>query len=79
MRLLLFMFGIFTGILCAASPGLAQDASRSAAHQRQHVRAGSEPNDSRALTSPPRDPRSWVGDPAGRPYHYDPGYAPNGQ
>ena len=79
MRLLLFIPGIFAGILCAASPGLAQGASRSAAHQRQHVRAGSEANDSRAFTSPPRDPRSWVGDPAGRPYHYDPGFAPNGQ
>ena len=29
--------------------------------------------------SPPANPRSWVGDPAGRPYHYDPLYAPNGQ
>jgi hypothetical protein len=26
----------------------------------------------------PTNPRSWVGDPAGRPYHYDPVNAPNG-
>jgi hypothetical protein len=28
-----------------------------------------------AFTSPPRDPRSWVGDPASRPYVYVPGSA----
>jgi hypothetical protein len=28
-----------------------------------------------AFTSTPRDPRSWVGDPAGRPYVYVPGMA----
>jgi hypothetical protein len=27
---------------------------------------------------PPTNSRSWVGDPAGRPYHYDPINAPNG-
>jgi hypothetical protein len=32
-----------------------------------------------AFTSPPRDPRSWVGDPAGRPYVYVPGQASGGQ
>ena len=31
-----------------------------------------------AFTSPPRDPRSWVGDPAGRPYVYVPGQASGG-
>ena len=31
-----------------------------------------------AFTSTPRDPRSWVGDPAGRPYVYVPGMASGG-
>jgi hypothetical protein len=31
-----------------------------------------------AFASPPRDPRTWVGDPAGRPYVYIPGMASGG-
>ena len=77
MRLSLYILAVLAGILCVASPGFAQDGSRSAVHHRQNVRVGSDPND--AFASPPRDPRSWVGDPASRPYHYDPGFAPNGQ
>jgi hypothetical protein len=34
-----------------------------------------ESGGSPAFTSTPRDPRSWVGDPAGRPYVYVPGMA----
>jgi len=77
MRLSLYILGVFAAIFCVASPGLAQDVSRSAAHHRQYL--SSNPNDSRAVTPTLRDPRTWVGDPAGRPYHYDPGFAPNGQ
>jgi hypothetical protein len=78
MRLSQYILGVFAGIVWIASPALAQNVSRSD-HHRQHLRVSSDPNDTRDFTSPPRDPRSWVGDPAGRPYHYDPGFAPNGQ
>jgi hypothetical protein len=81
MRLSLYILGVFVALVCIAAPALAQyvsekDRSISLRH-RQHL--NSEPSDSGSFASPPRDPRSWVGDPAGRPYHYDPGFAPNGQ
>jgi hypothetical protein len=80
MRLSLFILGIFAAVVWIASPALAQYASRSDSfHHRQRSRVSSDPGYSRALTSPPRDPRSWVGDPAGRPYVYVPGMASGGQ
>jgi hypothetical protein len=76
------IFGAAIAVASIASQALAQRASQSdppiSAHHRQHLRVSSRPSDSGALTSPPRDPRSWVGDPASRPYHYDPEFAPNG-
>jgi hypothetical protein len=75
MRLLLLILGVFAAIVWIASPALAQYASQSDPVQhRQRVRLSSPPSDS-AFTSPPRDPRTWVGDPAGRPYVYIPGMA----
>jgi len=79
MKLSLFVLGIFAAIVWITSPALAQYASRSdTVHHGQRLRSSSPPSDS-ALTSPPRDPRSWVGDPAGRPYVYVPGMASGGQ
>ena len=87
MRLLLFILGVFAAILCIVSPALAQYGSQSdrsiSVHQRKHVRMSTHQSDySRALASPPsenlRDPRTWVGDPAGRPYVYVPGQASGG-
>jgi hypothetical protein len=70
------IFGAAIAAVSIATPALAQHASQSdppiSAHHRQHLRVSSPPSDSPAFTSPPRDPRSWVGDPASRPYHYDP-------
>src|SRR5262249_62226903 len=78
MRLSLFILGIFAALGCIASSALAQYVSRSdrsiSVHHRQHVRVSSDPSG----TPPPRDPRSWVGDPAGRPYVYVPGMASGG-
>jgi hypothetical protein len=71
--------GVFAAILCIASPALARYGSPSnSAHHGQHLSVSNHPSDSPALTSPPRDPRSWVGDPAGRPYVYVPGQASGG-
>jgi hypothetical protein len=82
MRLSLSILGVFAGLVCIASPALAQYGSRSdrsiSFQHRQHLTQSGEPSDSGSFASPPRDPRTWVGDPAGRPYHYDPGFAPNG-
>lgn len=70
--------GIFAAIVWIASPALAQHASQSdSVHHRQRVRLSSPPGTS-AFTSPPRDTRTWVGDPAGRPYIYIPGMASGG-
>ena len=78
MRLSLFILEIFAAIVWIASPALAQYASQSdSVHHRQRVRLSSPPSDS-AFTAPPRDPRTWVGDPAGRPYIYIPGMASGG-
>jgi len=72
MRLLLLIGGFFA---CIASPALAQHASK-------HLRTSTYQSNPRALASPPteipQDPRSWVGDPAGRPYVYIPGQASGG-
>lgn len=63
-----------------ASPALAQYVahhSSISAHHEKHLRIydfASPPS----VDTPSLGPRSWVGDPAGRPYHYDPEYAPNG-
>jgi hypothetical protein len=78
MRLSLFILGMFAAIILIASPALAQYASRSdPIRHGQRPRSSSPPSDS-AFTSPPRDPRTWVGDPAGRPYVYIPGMASGG-
>ena len=73
------IFGAAIAAVSIASPALAQYASRSdpqiSVHHRQHLRLSSHPSYSPALASPPRDPRTWVGDPAGRPYVYVPGMA----
>jgi hypothetical protein len=59
-----------------ASPALAQYAAHDpsiSVHHGKHLRIYN-------YTSPPSDDtpslgsRSWVGDPASRPYHYDPGW-----
>jgi hypothetical protein len=72
------IFGAALAAVSIATPALAQHASQSdpliSAHHRQHLRVSSPSSGSPAFTSPPRDPRSWVGDPASRPYHYDPGW-----
>jgi hypothetical protein len=86
MRLSLFIPGVFAAIVSVVSPAFAQYASQSdrsiSVHHRKHLRTSTHQSDSRALTSPPteipRDPRSWVGDPAGRPYVYVPGQASGG-
>ena len=86
MRLSPFILGVFAAILSIVSPALAQYASQSdrpiSVHQRKHVGISTRQSDSRALASPPsenlRDPRTWVGDPAGRPYVYVPGQASGG-
>ena len=79
MRFSLFiLLGILAAIVWIASPALAQYASQSdSVHHRQRLRLSSHPSDS-GFTSPPRDPRSWVCDPAGRPYVYVPGQASGG-
>jgi hypothetical protein len=73
MRLLLIIVGAFAAMACIASSALA----------REHLRTSTHQNDPRALASPPteipRDTRTWVGDPAGRPYVYIPGMASGGQ
>jgi hypothetical protein len=85
MKLSLFILGVFAAIVCIASPASAQFASQSdpSIHHRKHVGISSHQSDPRALASPPteipRDPRTWVGDPAGRPYVYVPGQASGGQ
>jgi hypothetical protein len=72
------IFGAAIAAVSIGSPALAQYASRSdpqiSVHHR-HLRLSSHPSDSPALASPPRDPRTWVGDPAGRRYVYVPGMA----
>jgi hypothetical protein len=76
MRLSLFLLAAFAAILWIEYPALAQYAFQSdSVHHRQRVRLSSPPSD---FTSPPRDPRTWVGDPAGRPYVYIPGMASGG-
>jgi hypothetical protein len=85
MRLSLFILGV-AAIIWIASPALAQYASQSersiSVRQRKHVTISIHQSDSRALASPStenlRDPRTWVGDPAGRPYVYVPGQASGG-
>ena len=87
MRFWLFVLGAFAVIVCIASPASAQFASQSdrsiSVHHRKNLRTSARQSDSRAFTSPPteirRDPRTWVGDPAGRPYVYVPGMASGGQ
>jgi hypothetical protein len=87
MRLLQFILGAFAAIVCIASPASAQYASQSdrsiSVHHRKNLRTSTHQSGSRAFTSPPteipRDPRTWVGDPAGRPYVYVPGMASGGQ
>jgi hypothetical protein len=87
MRLSPFILGVFTAIVSIAFPASAQYASQSdpstSLHHGKHLRTSTHQSDSRALTSPPteipRDPRTWVGDPAGRPYVYIPGMASGGQ
>jgi hypothetical protein len=68
------IFGAAIAAVSIATPALAQHASQSdppiSAHHRQHLRVSSPPSDD----TPSLGPRSWVGDPAGRPYHYDPGW-----
>ena len=85
MRLSLFILGAFAAIVCIASPTLAQYASqsdRSISVHSKHLRTTTHQSDSRTLASPPaenlRDPRTWVGDPAARPYVYVPGMASGG-
>jgi len=83
MRLLLIIVGAFAAIVCIASPALAQHSSRSDPSIHHRNRINSYQSDPRALASPPteipRDPRSWVGDPASRPYVYIPSMASGGQ
>ena len=73
MRLLLIIMGAFAAMACIASPALA----------REHLRTSTHQSNPRALAAPPaeylRDRRTWVGDPAGRPYVYIPGMASGGQ
>ena len=87
MRLSLFVLGIFAAIVCIASPASAQYLLMTIGQFPFITEKISEQalikNGSRAFTSPPteipRDPRTWVGDPAGRPYVYVPGVASGGQ
>ena len=80
MRLSLFILGVFAAVVCIASPAWAQYASQS--DHRKHFRTSTHQSDSRALAPPPteylRDPRTWVGDPASRPYVYVPGQGGGG-
>jgi hypothetical protein len=77
MRLLLIIVGAFAAIVCIASPALAQSD-----HQRKHLRTSTYQSNPPALAAPHtqylRDPRTWVGDPAGRPYVYVPSMALGG-
>jgi hypothetical protein len=79
MKLLLFILGIFAASVWIASTALAQYGSRGdSVHYRQRLKAGNDQSDPRVFTSPPRDPRTWVGDPASRPYVYVPGQGSGG-
>jgi len=77
MRLFSIFVGAFAAIVCIASPALAQSD-----HHRKHLRTSTYQSNPPALAAPPteyvQDPRSWVGDPAGRPYVYIPGMASGG-
>jgi hypothetical protein len=78
------IFGAAITAVSIATPALAAHRGSAVyAHQSGYVTRSSQGSGLYDFvpvpTSPPRDPRSWVGDPAGRPYHYDPEFAPNGQ
>ena len=75
-NLLKLMFGTIIAAVMVP-PATAQYAGDPpiSVHQRQHLRSSSPPSE----PSPLRDPRTWVGDPAGRPYVYVPGQASGGQ
>jgi hypothetical protein len=83
MRLLLSIGGAFAAIVCIASAAVAQRNPTISVHTK-HLRTSTstQQSDFRGLASPPteipRDPRTWVGDPAGRPYVYVPGMASGG-
>ena len=76
------------GVAIAAAVSLASPASAAHrgkqifAHQNGYVTRSNQGsgvyNFAPVPTSPPRDPRTWVGDPAGRPYVYIPGMALGG-
>jgi len=73
------IFGAAIAAASIASPALAQ--SDPSIHHRNRIT--SYQSDPRTLAAPPteylRDRRTWVGDPAGRPYVYIPGQASGGQ
>jgi hypothetical protein len=78
------IFGASIAAVSIATPALAARRGNAVyAHQNGYVTRSSQGsglnNFVPAPTYPLRDPKTWVGDPAGRPYHYDPEFAPNGQ
>ena len=87
MRLLRLISGAFAASVCIATPALAAHEGKPvSAHQNGYVTRSNQRMGvynfapvSPALASPPteisRDTRTWVGDPAGRPYVYIPGQA----
>jgi hypothetical protein len=85
------IFGAVIAAVSVATPALAQSDPSISAHHSKHLRisshrlvnsVGAVPSGSPTFAPPPTEnplnPRSWVGDPAGRPYHYDPSMAPGG-
>ena len=70
------IFGAAIAAASIATPALAAYKSKPiSAHQNGYVTPSSPRSGVYDFVSPPRDPRSWVGDPAGRPYVDVPGSA----
>jgi hypothetical protein len=75
------IFGAAIAAVSIATPALAAHRGSTAyAHHNGYVTRSSPGSGLYNFVpeSPPANPRSWVGDPAGRPYHYDPSMAPGG-
>jgi hypothetical protein len=74
------IFGAAIAAASIATPALAAHKGKPiSAHQNGYVTRSSQGSGVYDFAPSLTDPRTWVGDPAGRPYHYDPEFAPNGQ
>ena len=76
------IFGAAIAAVSIASPALAQYAAHDpsvSVHHGKHLRIYNYTSAPSDVPSGGLGPRSWVGDPAGRPYVYIPGMASGGQ